>query len=51
MQSDPIRAPRRLSASQLCSPSVGAALAQERWDASLNPRFGAAADYPADLFT
>jgi hypothetical protein len=29
----------------------GAALAQERWDTYLNPRFGAAADYPTDLFT
>ena len=27
------------------------ALAEERWATYLNPRFGAAADYPADLFT
>jgi len=30
---------------------IGAALAEERWATYLNPRFGAAADYPADLFT
>jgi len=28
-----------------------AALAQEQWDTYSNPRFGATAEYPADLFT
>jgi hypothetical protein len=28
-----------------------AALAQEQWETYSNPRFGATAEYPADLFT
>ena len=58
MQSDPIRAQTpaqclaiMLAIATIISIPVGAALAQERWDAYLNPRFGAAANCPADLFT
>ena len=34
-----------------CCLCAAVALAEERWVTYANPRFGAAADYPADLFT
>jgi hypothetical protein len=40
----------RAAAIAASAPS-GVAVAQERWDTYANPRFGATAEYPADLFS
>jgi hypothetical protein len=55
MRTNPLHLPRLLALALafvlgLCA-WIGTGAAQQRWATYANPRFGAAADYPADLFT